>query len=337
MDYDVIVVGAGIAGLQCARVMKSKGAKVLVVDRGSRPGGRCATRTIEGCTVDYGPLFLHGNHPRFVNLIESLPEAGLIAGWPFRIEGHGTPCQPVAFDPGETRLAYSKGVGAFPLALASGLDIRLKNQIENVIVRDGFAAVKGIDGEQYKCRYLVLALALDQTPPFLRMLPASRERDSALALISLFASLPTLTVVAGYEKSVTWPDWDISYPDTRSSIMLIGNESKKRPDQNGGILVYQATSAWSVEHLDDIPETWSRALLGDAVKLLGTWAGTPSWTHLHRWRFGRVAGGNELAESIIIRFGDVKVGLAGDVFSPGAGVQAAWLSGDRLAERLSKE
>jgi predicted NAD/FAD-dependent oxidoreductase len=31
------------------------------------------------------------------------------------------------------------------------------------------------------------------------------------------------------------------------------------------------------------------------------------------------------------------LGLAGDVFTPGGGVQAAWLSGARLAESLLQE
>jgi renalase len=59
--HDVIILGAGVAGLQCARRLSSAGADVLVVDRADKPGGRCATRVFEGQPADYGPLFLHGN------------------------------------------------------------------------------------------------------------------------------------------------------------------------------------------------------------------------------------------------------------------------------------
>ena len=36
--HDVIVLGAGVAGLQCARRLKAPGADVLVVDRADKPG-----------------------------------------------------------------------------------------------------------------------------------------------------------------------------------------------------------------------------------------------------------------------------------------------------------
>ena len=32
-NYDVVVVGAGLAGLQCARLLSGEGARVLLVDR----------------------------------------------------------------------------------------------------------------------------------------------------------------------------------------------------------------------------------------------------------------------------------------------------------------
>jgi Pyridine nucleotide-disulphide oxidoreductase len=37
-----MVVGAGVAGLECARVLASRGARVRIVDRAERPGGMCA-------------------------------------------------------------------------------------------------------------------------------------------------------------------------------------------------------------------------------------------------------------------------------------------------------
>ena len=32
-DYDVTIIGAGLAGLQCARLLARKGLRVLLVDR----------------------------------------------------------------------------------------------------------------------------------------------------------------------------------------------------------------------------------------------------------------------------------------------------------------
>jgi mycofactocin system FadH/OYE family oxidoreductase 1 len=49
VDVQALVVGAGVAGLECARVLASRGARVRVVDRSDRPGGMCA-----GVAVGHG-------------------------------------------------------------------------------------------------------------------------------------------------------------------------------------------------------------------------------------------------------------------------------------------
>ena len=46
--YNVIIIGSGIAGLSAARYLHDKGQSVLVLDKGRRIGGRCATKRIEG-------------------------------------------------------------------------------------------------------------------------------------------------------------------------------------------------------------------------------------------------------------------------------------------------
>lgn len=60
MDADVVVVGAGVAGLRCARALEEAGLTVLTVDAGWTVGGRIRTTVIDGFTCDWG---LHTLNP----------------------------------------------------------------------------------------------------------------------------------------------------------------------------------------------------------------------------------------------------------------------------------
>lgn len=53
-DFDAIVVGAGLAGLACARELWRAGRRTLLVEAGDRVGGRVATDTVEGFRIDRG-------------------------------------------------------------------------------------------------------------------------------------------------------------------------------------------------------------------------------------------------------------------------------------------
>ena len=55
----VVVVGAGVAGLACARELARRGLPVVVLERARGVGGRCATRHVDGRPVDFGTFYLH--------------------------------------------------------------------------------------------------------------------------------------------------------------------------------------------------------------------------------------------------------------------------------------
>ncbi|MCD6063899.1 MAG: hypothetical protein K0R82_1810 [Flavipsychrobacter sp.] len=75
-DADVIVVGAGAAGLMAARHLAEAGRKVLIVEASDRLGGRINTMFSAGFQnlVEAGAEFIHGELPFTIQLLK---EAGI--------------------------------------------------------------------------------------------------------------------------------------------------------------------------------------------------------------------------------------------------------------------
>ena len=63
MDADVIVVGAGLAGLRCARVLQDAGRQVVVLEAATHVGGRVTSETADGFVVDRGFQVLNPAYP----------------------------------------------------------------------------------------------------------------------------------------------------------------------------------------------------------------------------------------------------------------------------------
>lgn len=61
MDHaEVVVVGAGVAGLSCARALQARGVRVAVLEARDRVGGRVRTVRVGGEPVELGAQVIHG-------------------------------------------------------------------------------------------------------------------------------------------------------------------------------------------------------------------------------------------------------------------------------------
>jgi phytoene dehydrogenase-like protein len=69
----VVVVGAGLAGLACARVLTRAGVAVKIFEASDRPGGRIRTEQIDGFRIDRGFQVLLTAYPEVQRLLDSQP------------------------------------------------------------------------------------------------------------------------------------------------------------------------------------------------------------------------------------------------------------------------
>jgi len=63
MKFDVVIVGAGIAGLSCAAGLYQKNLSFIILESTNRPGGRIKTDGVDGFQLDHGFQVLQTGYP----------------------------------------------------------------------------------------------------------------------------------------------------------------------------------------------------------------------------------------------------------------------------------
>ena len=81
LNADILIVGAGMAGLLAATDLQASGFNPLVVDKGRGVGGRLASRRIGSATFDHGAQFITARTPRFAGLLTEWKELGFVTEW----------------------------------------------------------------------------------------------------------------------------------------------------------------------------------------------------------------------------------------------------------------
>ena len=71
-EKDVIIVGAGLAGLSLAYFLAKRGKAVSILEGRSRPGGRIDTLTLPGGTLEMGATWIQPQHQQVIHLVKEL-------------------------------------------------------------------------------------------------------------------------------------------------------------------------------------------------------------------------------------------------------------------------
>ena len=78
---DILIVGAGMAGLMAAHSLVQQHINVLLVEKNTRVGGRLATAKIDGGLADTGAQFFTVRNPHFRTYVDHWLGAGLVFEW----------------------------------------------------------------------------------------------------------------------------------------------------------------------------------------------------------------------------------------------------------------
>lgn len=305
---DVLVVGAGVAGLSCARRLQQAGWAVTVVDKGRQPGGRVASREIAGLMFDHGAQFLSVRDPAFEAALEPARRSGALQAWQA---------------PGRSGNDWV-GVPAFrdlPKALAAGLTVHSSTEVRRIERREQGWAVTAACFDGSSRSWEVSALVLTVPAPQIRALLG----DEAPPALERIAYAPSWTLMVRADRPLSLPEGADPHPH----LGWICEESRKPGRSPAPRWTVQASADWSTRHLEVPVPTVSEAVCEMLSELAAVPAAAFEVLGHHRWRYARVTASSDGPRW----WSDRQLGLAGDGFA-GPRIESAWQSGWALAGQM---
>lgn len=308
----VVVVGAGLAGVACARVLRAGGADVTVLDRGRVVGGRMASRSLWDRRADLGASYFTVADPGFRAVVDDWARRGLAREWTdtFTVIGAGEPED----KQGPVRWGAAGGLRSLVEDLASDLDVERREVA-------GLAEL-GADAD-----VVVLAMPDPQARRVLGDHPAAARLDRQWE--------PALAIAARWPAR-TWDDtspgghFDGAFVDD-PVLAWIADDGRRR-DDGAPVLVAHSTPGFARRHLDTPPAAVPE-LVASLRALLGV--DEPADTWVHRWTHAKPSGSRDAPWLLHEGDGPV-VGVCGDGWGPTSKVETAWLSGTGLGQEVAQ-
>jgi predicted NAD/FAD-dependent oxidoreductase len=307
-NSDILVIGAGMAGLACATQLARSGASVTVLDKGRGPGGRMAARRVEiaGETVsfDHGAQYFTVRDPAFRAVVAEWEAAGVAARWPAA---------------GEEAWVGVPGMNAPVRAMASALDVRWGVRAEQ-LAREGEGWRIAAGEQSFAAAQVMVAVPAEQAAVLL----AEVAPDLA-ALAAGVQSAPCWAAMAGFAAPL--PFAADTFRSVTGPISWAARNSAKPGRAGAEAWVIHASAQRSRELLDRPKDEVAQTLLGDFFGAAGCAPVAPVHRDAHRWLYA-------LPQALTgesARFDAARgIGIAGD-WLHGARVESAFLSGRALA------
>ncbi len=340
----VAIVGAGLAGVACARTLVQAGHQVTVFEKSRRAGGRMSTRDSAFGSFDHGAQYFTVRDERFDRALQTVP--GLCRPWSANtirvIDDHGG-LVALSLPPAEPHWVATPGMNSLPQRWAAPL-VQGGQLLVNLLVArvepDALQPTRwqlrteGQEGQEGEAQVhggfdaVLLAVPSPQALALLRssnlgqpwwnaLLGADMEPCWTLMLAFPQASQPGLTTLG--------PQWNAARSN-HHRIAWLARESSKPGRSSVERWTVQASAAWSQEHLEDTPERVQAKLMRAFSEVTGIRA-EPALASVHRWRFARTRqalGQSHLWDA------QARLGLCGD-WCLGHRVEDAFVSGLSLA------
>jgi renalase len=321
--FSIAVIGGGMSGLICARKLTEHQCAVTVFDKGRAPGGRMATRHIDGYQFDHGAQYFSVRDPRFQRDVDTWQLAGLVAEWNGRVCAleHGIVS---ASDKVSKRYVGVPGMSAIAQHLAMRCNL-LSGICVAPIQREGQQwRLTTHTGENLGSYDVVVAAV--PAPQAVELLGEATSWTPRVASVQMSGCW---AVMLGFSQPLEL-QFDGAFVHD-SVLSWVARDSSKPGRSKLDCWVLHGAPGWSDAHRDDDPEQVIEHLLDAFYQATAhSAARSPVFARAHRWRYALPTA--PLPESCLFD-PMLRIGMCGD-WCAGPRVEGAWLSGEALAEQI---
>ena len=245
----VAIIGAGVAGLACARALRAAGIEALVYDKGRGPGGRCSSRRSPFGRFDHGAQFFTVRSDRFAAQVDEWRAAGVVAPWGGRHvvieDGEATPYE------GDERWVGAPAMNAFVRHEAEASEAQFGLRLgQPTRQQDGPRwLLRGEGGRAaWQADWVVVATPAEQAA---NLLPGSAHggSDALIGEARGARAVPTWTLMAAFEGGDAAPFDAASIKE--GDLAWASREASKPDRDEGARWVAHASGAWTEAHLED--------------------------------------------------------------------------------------
>lgn len=317
----VAVIGSGISGMMCARLLAEQGYPVTVFEKEKEVGGRTSIMHEGALIFDHGCQHFTAKDRRFQIYVDAWVEKGIVHVWPARRASclHGS-----VYSVEDDAILYvgSPGMNAISRHLGVGLDVRQDTIVSSIKrVNKKWKLLAG--GKRETFDVVVVSAPAEQTAELLQSFPVI-AKDAAKV-----ETLPAWSIAVGFENNLK-VNFDAAHFSSCPIVWAANNRSKPGRSRDECWII-QASNSWSKEHVSSPEDMVGKMLLSTFFEEAGIAPVTPSFIRRHRWYYG--APDKPLYKECLWD-SETGVGACGD-WCQGASLEGAFISGVSLAEKIS--
>ena len=293
------VIGAGIAGIACARTLVQAGHLVTVFEKSHTAGGRMSTRGSDFGSFDHGAQYFTVRDERFAKALTTAP--GLYKPWSanaVRVLDELGRVAAAALPSKESHFVAVPGMNALVQHWAKPIQARLELATKvTKIERDTMDAqlwqlrTSGEDDSEHVYSGFDAVLIAIPSEQAHSLLQTSKQGAELIKSVRKVSVAPCWTLMVAFANAVQptmshlGPQWNAAR-STHHRISWLARESSKPGRGSVERWTVQASPAWSAEHLADAAPRVQAKLLKAFSEVTGIRA-EPTHADAHLWRYAQ--------------------------------------------------